>query len=105
MAMDSETLRHWVEMAAYHEVREELWLLCAKQREDMIASCRSSGAKSNDADNAIHDDGHIGALESSLNNCKRVAAEHHRMKLFYRKAINSLLSSQDDSVAERHAPG
>jgi hypothetical protein len=103
MAVDSETLRHWVEMAAYHQAREELWLLCAKQREDMIASCLSVAAKSNDANNAIHDDGHIHALKSSLNNCKRVAAEHHRMKLFYGAAINSFWSSLDDSLAEQPA--
>jgi hypothetical protein len=98
--MDSETLRHCVEMAAYHEVREELWLLYARQREDMIASCRLAVTSSTDPEDARAGDRNLWALENSLNRCKRVAAEHRRMKLLYRAALNSFLSAMDKSIAE-----
>jgi hypothetical protein len=101
MVMDAEALRHCVEMAAYHQAREELWLICAKQREDMIASCQAAVSNSSDRDKARDYNKIMLALKNSLGNCERMAAMHHRMTLHYRAAITHPESSLDNPVIER----
>jgi hypothetical protein len=87
--MDAEMFAYWSRLVDYHERQAEMWLSFAEQRRSALIRCRAVSTILRKSWPSLMNEQFERSMESRVEQCRRMAADHRRMACHYRASLET----------------
>jgi hypothetical protein len=87
--MDAEMVAYWSRLVDYHERQAEMWLSFAEQRRSTLSYCRAVSTILRKSWPAFKNEQFERSMESRVEQCRRMAADHRWMACHYRASLDT----------------